>query len=360
MERIGSALVAFLFITFAIAIPALAQTVIQEQNVREKPSRVHQIYSSTRPVCIGRYVIDVPTTAKVIYGPANAPYATQRLPGAAARFDDVVQEIAREATSRKSPFPIGPASAPGSKAGTVVKGFSDRQKIVYGVDFSTGAFYQFHSVVVVGNDLYVQRYAFFGDISELSKIEEELKSIASLIVPRDSELPLANHGVCIDGAFVNDGGHNHHEMTTLGVRLQEFDDVHFSLEMIFKTRLIDSDALEPRMRAAEEQANATGNGEWYARIKSLRRGERRIANWMGFEALLRRPPQGKYGSFHEFAFVSQGAPNNLELPVLTLDLHTGVEGNMLGGLPSLTDDEVIELWDRLTSSIRPITGAASH
>lgn len=164
---------------------------------------------------------------------------------------------------------------------------------------------------------------------------------------------MEKNGVCIDGAFVLDGGHSHHEMTTLGIRLRDFADVHFSLEMIFKTRLIDSDALEPRLRSAEEQAKANGNGEWYARIKSLRRGERRIANWTGFEALLRRPPQGKYGSFHEFAFVSQGEPNNLALPVLTLDLYTGVAGNALGGQPSLTDDEAIELWDRLTGSIRP-------
>jgi hypothetical protein len=360
MKRVKSAMVAFQFITSTFAVPALAQHITKEPNVGEKPSRVHQVYSNTRPVCIGRYVIDVPSTAEVAYGPANAPYAIERLPGEAVRFLDIVQEIVRDAESRKSPFAIGPASAPGSKVGTVVKGFSDRQKIVYGVDSSTGAFYQFHSVVVVGNDVYVQHYSFFGEVSELGKIEEELKSIGSHIVPRNSELPLAKSGVCIDGAFVVDGGHSHHEMSTLGVRLREFADVHFSLEMIFKTRLIDSDALEPRLRSAEELAKAAGNGDWYARIKHLRRGERRIANWTGFEALLRRPPQGKYGSFHEFAFVSQGEPNNLALPVLTLDLYTGVEGNTLGGLPSLTDDEVIELWDRLTGSIRPIVADASQ
>jgi len=39
---------------------------------------------------------------------------------------------------------------------------------------------------------------------------------------------------------------------------------------------------------------------------------------------------------------------------LDLSLHTGVKGNTTGGTrPSITDDEAVLLWDRLTTSVRP-------
>jgi len=360
MTKTRSAFTALQFIVLLASGSASAQQDVKEQNVHELSSRIGKLFAETKQVCIGRYMINVPSTALLVYGASDAPYEIERLQGQSERFRAVVEEIIQKAQSRRSPFPIGPASSPGSKVGTIVPGVNENHKIIYGVDFGTGAFYQLHSVIVVGNDLYVQRYSFYGDVAKLSSIEDELRAVASNIVPRDAEVSWTKPGVCIDGAFVADSGHSHHERTTLGIRLSEFSDVHFALEMTVKSRLVESDELEPRLRSAEERAKATGNGDWYARIKTFRRGERKIANWKGFEALLRRPPQGKYGSFHEFAFVSHGEPNNPALPVVTLDLYTGVEGDSLGGTPSLNDDEVIELWDRLTESIRPIVTATSH
>jgi hypothetical protein len=119
------------------------------------------------------------------------------------------------------------------------------------------------------------------------------------------------------------------------------------------------DALEPRLKSGEESAKAEGRGEWYSRIKFLRRSERQISNWRGFEALARRPRQGKFSSFHEFEFVSQGEPNNPMLPVIDLELYTGVQDNTVGlNVPSLNDAEAVELWDKLTNSIRPINSIA--
>ncbi|MGW8389361.1 T6SS immunity protein Tli4 family protein [Pseudoduganella sp. HUAS MS19] len=208
---------------------------------------------------------------------------------------------------------------------------------------------------IAGSDIYIQEHSHYGDPSKIDKLVEELKKIAAKIVPRNPDTLPNEAGVCVDGAFVLDSGNPHHERTTVGVRLPESDDVHFSVDMTLKDRLYEDDALEYQLKIGEQEANQNGLGDWYSRIKFLRRKERRISDWNGYEALVRRPPQKQFRSVHEFSFVSQGEPNNFMLPMITLDLHTGIQRNTMGlGMPSLNDDEIIEVWDRLTQSIRPI------
>jgi hypothetical protein len=327
----------------------------QLENAIPKLSRIGEIFVKTKTVCVGRYMLEVPHTATVVYGPSSAPYPIERYPDQAARFEDLVQEFAKDALVRKSKFPIGPASSAGSLVGTIKPGVGAQHKIVYGVDKGTGAFYTLQSVFVLGTDLYVQEHSHYGDPSELEKVEEELKSIATRTILRPLGVPLEKAGVCIDGALVLDKGTSRFERTTLGIRLKEFNDVHVALDMILKDRLVESDALEPRLQEAEEDAKRQGRADWYSRIKFFRRGKRTISKWQGFEVLARRPPQENIPSLHEFSFVSQGVPGNPNQPVITLELYTGVKGNTFGaGAPTLRDDEVIELWDRLTNSITPM------
>lgn len=334
---------------------ALALDLKREKRVAQTRGKISSLFERTKTVCVGRYMFDVPVNSTVVYGPASAPYHIERFPEDGSHFSAMVEVLAKDGLSKKSKFPIGPASGPGSKVGTIVPGFGENHKIIYGVESMTGAFYSIQSVVVVGKDIYVQEQSHYGDPSELDRLVEELKGIAARIVYRDQETVPNEAGVCIDGAFVLDSGHPHHERTTVGVRLTEFNDVHFSIDMTLKDRLYEDDALPHQLQAGEQNAKQSGIGDWYSRIKFLRRTERQISDWKGYEALVRRPPQKQFRSVHEFSFVSQGEPNNAMLPMVTIDLHTGVQGNTMGvGLPSLTDDEVTEVWDRLTQSIRPI------
>ncbi len=321
----------------------------------EKSSdRISHLFTKTKIVCVGRYLLDVPETAVVVYGPASTPYHIKRFPGKAGDFSRMVEMYANGALLKKSKFPIGPASKPGSLVGQVIPGFSDTNKIVYGVEEATGAFYSIQSLVVVGDDVYVQEHSYYGEFDGLAKVVDEMKIVAANLVPRAPLGIPPSAGVCIDGALVLDQAPSHHERTTVGVRLAEFDDVHFAMDMTLKDQLIESDSLESLLKSGEEKAKLAGKGEWYSRIKFLRRAERQISGWKGYEALARRPPQGKYSSFHEFAFVSQGEPNNPLLPVLSLDLYSGVQDNTVGiVVPSLNDGEAVDLWDRLTRSIRP-------
>jgi hypothetical protein len=135
----------------------------------------------------------------------------------------------------------------------------------------------------------------------------------------------------------------------LGVRLKEFPDVHFSIEVNKNGNfLIESSRLEPRLKAAEKDA-----GSKYSRIVFLRRGERHLGQWHGEEALARMPAQEKSSDAHEFLFLSLGAVNDPFLPKLDVQLNTGVKDNKTANAhPSLSDEEAVALWDKLITSIR--------
>jgi hypothetical protein len=69
------------------------------------------------------------------------------------------------------------------------------------------------------------------------------------------------------------------------------------------------------------------DGEWYSSIKTFRRGARTVGKWTGYEVLTRKHAQELEQESHEFVFLSQGEPKNPMLPVLEIEMHSGVLGN---------------------------------
>jgi hypothetical protein len=189
------------------------------------------------------------------------------------------------------------------------------------------------------------------------EVIKSFNTLATLLRPRaENEVP-SEPGACIEGGFVP--WQPEFERFALGVRLKEFPDVHFSIEVIKnQNHLVESSALEPRLKGAEKDG-----GSWYSRIKFFRRGPRELGNWKGFEALARKPEQENAVESHEFAFVSLGAINDSLQPKLDIKLDTGVRDDQTASVkPSLTDEEAVALWDKLTTSIRvrPTGDAAKH
>ena len=91
----------------------------------------------------------------------------------------------------------------------------------------------------------------------------------------------------------------------------------------------------------------------YARIETLREGERAMGPWQGDELLERLPHHDGMPSVHSFRFITPGKAKDMLHPTVDLKLRTGVQENELAAVkPSLTDDETVALWDKLTSTIR--------
>lgn len=315
-------------------------------------SRIDKLFTEKKTICIGRFLIDVPKKATVVYGPADVPFPIlvykDRAPSMQILIDKRLTEISEEKT-----YAEGNLLKENNIIGKVFDGVIQGQKLLVGVSQQSGVFYRIQSYLPHGADIFVQESDAFSEKEEYESTIQELNSLALLLRSRgESEIPNLP-GVCIEDGFVMEPSESMREYVTLGIRIDDYPDVHFSMSTTNKMKWVSSDALEPLLKQGEENARANGQGAWYDRIKNLRKGQRQLGKWRGFEILARLPAQKVEGPSHEFKYLSQGEPKNPNLPMLELELHTGVHGNKVGITdPSLSDEEAVSLWDRLTNSIR--------
>lgn len=314
--------------------------------------RIEKIFEKTKTICFGRFLIDVPDASTVVFGPTQAPFSIKFHSIHASELDQLVEEK----LSRLEPERYrarGELRGNQSMLGKVIKGGLPNQKIFFGISPGAGDFYLMESYVISGGKIFVYKADSPGDKESYESELLNLNFASKFISHRaEGEIP-QSAGVCVDGGFVRESSALTHENFTLGVRLTEFPDVHLSIATTKKEFFHDSDALEPRLRAAEEEAKLSGFGSWYSRIKILRQGNATIEHWNGYEVLARKPAQAGQKDSYEFAFLSQGEPKNSYLPLLDIKLHSGVSDNKAGVVrSSISDDDAVVLWDKLTQSIR--------
>ncbi|WP_052022637.1 T6SS immunity protein Tli4 family protein [Ralstonia solanacearum] len=336
----------------------------KKPNMTALSPRLQPLFEKTKTVCFGRFLIDVPATATVVYGAVDASTRIERLPDEGSKLSEYV---AKRETELKSEIRY-PRTKGLNRYEKTLDGAIPGQKILVGFKDFDGDFYKVESYIPLGNDLYIQEthapvepYKITGQeankplISSLDEAISELNISARRLHARaDDEIPVTP-GVCLDGAFIDDSaGTLRFENIPMGVRLKEFPDVHFSIRSSRNQgNLIESSALEPRIKQAEEDANRMGMGHWYGRIKVFRRGERQIEGWTGYEALGHLPAQEDVSAHHDFQYRSLGHPTDPLKPELDVQMQTGVADNTIGNShPSITDEEAVALWDKLTSTIR--------
>jgi hypothetical protein len=231
--------------------------------------------------------------------------------------------------------------------GKLMDGIRPGQKIVFGSKNKAG--YTVYSFVPVGNDLFVQ---YVNSVPPDDDILTPLNSVAGRLQARTEDNIPSMPGMCIEGGFVPWVGT--YERVTIGVRLKEFPDVHFSVDVHKNLdSLIESSSPKLLREQAKEAAEAAGVGAIFARIKVLRDQTRQLGTFKGEEIAARTPAYKEDTEAHEFRFHSQGAVNDPFLPELDIRLNSGLKGNQKARVkPSLTDEEALELWDKLITTIR--------
>ena len=305
--------------------------------------RLQPLFEKTKTVCFGHFVVEVPSTATVVRGPEHVNSPITYFPGESEKLEQRVAAQLVEVEKDRDYLRKGSEFVErDSLFGKVIDGVLPGQKLVFGS--KDHVFYSIDSFVPIGKDLFVQHND--GALSKEDGIKS-LNTVASHLRLRSEDEVPTEAGTCIDGGFVS--WQPEYARDSLGVRLKEFPDVHFSIQAIKNLEyVIESSALEPRLKRAE----AVG-GIWYSRVKFFRRGPRQLGDWNGFEALARKPAQENKSESHEFAFVSLGAPNAPLQPQFDIKLDTGVKDDETASVkPSLTDEEAVALWDKLIGSIR--------
>lgn len=339
----------------AVSIVALFVTAASSGAKSTRPNmsllspRMASIFATTRTICFGRMLIDVPATAVVVFGPAEVDTRITRYPDEAARIEQHMAEVLTKIDEDRSYLEKEFLTAD-SMYGKILDGSVPGHKLVVG---ESSGFYKLHSFIPLGNDLFVlQDHSISPRGTELQDEISNQKSTAKRMRSRaEGDVPTED-GSCIDGAFI--AGPAQYEIISLGVRLKEYPDVHFSIDMRKNQKFLSQGGqIEQRLRLAEKNAIDAGEGAWLARIKFFRRGPRKLHQWEGAEVLARKPAQKEAGESHHFAYYSSGEPDAPLQAAMDIQLETGVEGNRSSATkPGLSDEEAIELWDVLLESIR--------
>lgn len=309
-----------------------------------------ELFDKVRTVCVGRFLIDIPVNAITVYGRTDAPFEIFRYRNEAKNVDNIIDEYREKI---KEVRVRGELAGPSSMLGKVIDGNGRNHQIFFDLSPLSLNRYAMKSFVTLGDDLYVIWGDSYTDIREYAPAISELNAMVALLQTRSESEPPKQAGFCIDGAIVLNAKNPEVERIQFGIRLSELPDIHLSIEMTRKDRRVKSDALEPRLIEAERDAVASGKGDWYRRIKQLRRGKNTLTPWEGYEMLARLPAQDRIGESHQFNFVAIGEPNNEYIPTIDIEMNTGLSKNTRGAVkPSVTDAEALYIWQRLITSLR--------
>lgn len=313
----------------------------------ENSDRVVSIFESSKTICFTRFTIDIPKNSVVVYGRMTVDAEIDRYQEKAKDISKIVNnEILRNSENARIFDEGNEIDKLAEKPIETVD-----KRLTHLISMGGDDRYTIRSFLTLDEDVYVLRTSgVFG--KQVRQVLRENEVIASLFRGRkENEIP-DEAGVCIDGAFTSQNPT--FENIELGVRLEEFPDVHLSISLTRRGNYAEpQEMFLKRHTETFAEGREAGFGDWIDRLKYLRKASRQLNGWSGDEVLIKFPAwrEGKEG--HQFAFWSTGKPNDPFHPLVDIKLDTGVKGNTARGVPaSLTDEEAVAVWDKLLNSIR--------
>lgn len=356
----------FVLVLLLIVSQALAGcgrgTTDRRSKMAEMTPRVKQMFTKTKTVCFGRFLIDLPWLATVAWGHASIDLGIDIYPGEAAVVNTLQNEFAETMKSTKAiyhgyvPLLLSEQHID-SPHGTVIAGYEQADAINA---------LQMKGFFVRGAD-----GAVISARPMMSERDETLRDIKSLAqrlqFPAGSDIS-STPGNCLGGAFVTDegrtGDEQPNEHVRIGFRLSEFSDTHLSIHIApSNPNFSKGNSLEFQLSKLEESQSSEDPAHPGLSTRYFRRGSRQVNDWRnGWEVLSRSPDQPDAHGVHDFVLQVQGVPGDLLRPYADIQMQTGVADNLAGAVkPTLTDEEAIAVWDAITSTIRvrPTTTKAS-
>jgi hypothetical protein len=323
----------------------------QVRSIRDR-SEVAKMTEKTKTICVGRYLVDVPSEAEVrLSGERISGFAIDTVEESDAAFHKRIAarevEIAEhradqdgngeggmiEARDLHIPGLVGRSFVYGRSRGYMMNG--DRR-----VDMES-----------VSIEVHAHMRGLSFSLSATSKQESGVREaealLARLQMRGEEEIP-AVPGFCIwRGVFAEPLPENKNEHVILHLGLPGHPDMGLALSSTPSGQTGRS-LLE---RVAETDAEATADE--ILRVTKLRSGARTI-NELAGEEILERSRELNFATTYGFVWEAEGAPDDPKQPYVSLELHGGVS-SQAGGKPvdtSLHGDAVLSLWDRISSSIR--------
>ncbi|MEM3040986.1 MAG: T6SS immunity protein Tli4 family protein [Nitrososphaerota archaeon] len=221
MPVLSFALAAALALTLAGCAGPNPFSRMSEPNMTPLSPKLQKLFEKTKPVCFGRFIIDVPVTTEVAWGPAKVPRTIVTYPDQAHRIKaEIDARLAHYAREKHNTAPsmlvaVRDGPHPGSK---IIVGY-DSPLDTYGVHID--------AYFPLGPHAFVVNTSAGTDNHEWETVVSRITEVASrLRVRKEEEIP-AEPGICIEGGFIAEGEGKYYELISIGFRI--LPDVHFSI-----------------------------------------------------------------------------------------------------------------------------------
>lgn len=320
-------------------------------RVSRDNAKVKTMTQKMKTVCVGRFLIDLPEKAKVRFSTpriagvtinTNSGYTEERLKSeiedrqkslSTERNEYGARSLEKQLTAsavnlettllyfdRKKPLEL-------IEYGKPVKG-TDEGITVEALGIKDGIFYRF-----LGKDLASPRS------------ENNVLALVKQFEARDAEFIPKEPGFCIKNGLVHDTlTPDDNEMITMFVSLEGHPDIVIRLD----TSINVDDMEEPLF---EREAKNNIKRDYASHFKSLRYGKRTL-NGIDGEEVGDKIKELNGTSAHSFTWVGLGKMRDVLAPSVMLELHTGRGRPGKPQNSSLSDGAVLQLWDRISSSLR--------
>lgn len=310
--------------------------------------RLQTLFIKTKLVCFGRYALEVPFEAELIWG-------------AASITDDIkIIDGGLEGSQRRVAADVAK-----------IKHASDTAEITYNKEGPVDASWQiryYESDLDKKYKLHLfNTYVNKGDLTFIlggSVDQNETEEVAAnkqaalaknLRLRAPDEVP-NEPGYCVPHGFINDKLYTDHETVSVGIHLPSLPDVTFSISSnkdaysdMSSANFEKNERAKLSLLARIEQAQKD-QGSDYPRRTILREGKRDVQHWHGEESLIKR----KDGT-HDFEWAFVGTPRDVANPAeYNATMFTKVEHNVVGAAhaASVSDAEAVALWDKLLSGLK--------
>ncbi|MDF0604332.1 T6SS immunity protein Tli4 family protein [Neisseriaceae bacterium TC5R-5] len=289
--------------------------------------RLQRLFAQTKPVCFGRYVMDVPVETELLWGFQEAPskitvYANE----VAALKEHIKNYQAKILATDKTAEITYVGSGPTATSWEIRYFRDDTAK-----EYKSEAAYTF---VTAGQHL----FGLLGGKS-IATVVKGLRARSPDDIPTDP-------GLCIDHGFIADNSGSFQEIIGAGLFLPSYPDVSFSVSSNKGASITNGNELTLLQKIAKQKGFLNFD---YPKLSTLREGKRQVYIWQGEESLARRQD----GS-HDFVWESSDRRQNTLYPTLDAKLFSKVAANRVGAAQqaSLSDAEMLALWDKLLGSLR--------
>jgi len=310
--------------------------------------RLSKLFSKTKLVCFGRYALEIPLEAQLVWGSASFPSNVEVFPGgldvSKRRIKEHIAELNEDDKTVEITY---------DQAGPVENSWQIRY---YPNEFAkSDGLYFFNTYINKGELTFLLSGAIEDGETEDAAASREAMRAKSLRLRTPDEVP-AEPGYCIEHGFMAGSFYEDQEMVNAGIVFPSLPDISFSVssnknaygdytpeefEKVQRPKL----SLLARIKEAQDD-----QGIHYPSRTVLREGKRDVQHWRGEESLIKR----KDGT-HDFEWALVGTPRDVANPSeFSAQMFTKVEHNTVGAAKSasLSDEEAVALWDKLLSGLK--------